>query len=104
MQWNITRMDAYPEYEGQQNVVSTVSWIITKTESGYKGTLMGATDVSPHVGENFIPYNQLTEEQVVLWVKTALGESAVAAYEASVQQQINNQITPVIVTPELPWN
>jgi hypothetical protein len=52
-------------------------------------------------GENFTPYNQLTQDQVLGWV-WANGVDK-AATEAAVEGQIQNQKNPPIVSPKLPW-
>jgi hypothetical protein len=50
---------------------------------------------------NFIPYQSLTEQTVLGWC-WANGVDKDAT-EAAVEQQIQNQIDPPIVTPPLPW-
>jgi hypothetical protein len=52
-------------------------------------------------GTSFVPYNQLTEQTVLGWI-WANGVDQ-AATEAAVQQQINNQRNPPVITPPLPW-
>jgi hypothetical protein len=49
----------------------------------------------------FIPYPDLTENEVLGWI-WANGVDKTAT-EASVQTQIDIQINPPIVTPPLPW-
>jgi hypothetical protein len=52
-------------------------------------------------GTSFIPYEDLTEDDVLGWC-WANGVDKDAT-EAAVEQQIQNQIDPPIVTPPLPW-
>jgi len=47
---------------------------------------------------DFIPFEDLTNEQVVAWTQDAMGAEQVASIEASVESQINNLIVPVSVT------
>lgn len=101
--WNVTQMDAYPEADGEQDVVFTVHWTLTATDGTYQGYVYGSVAVPAPTGTNFTPYANLTLDQVVGWVKEALGAEQVAAYEANVAQQIANQINPPVVTPPLPW-
>jgi hypothetical protein len=56
----------------------------------------------PADAENFVPLAEITEEQVVGYVKMALGEQQVAVYEALVAQK-TNAVEPQPVDP-LPWN
>ena len=54
-------------------------------------------------GDVTIQFENLTEEVVVGWVKTALGgEEKVAEIEAALQNQIDTKITPVSAAG-VPW-
>jgi hypothetical protein len=101
--WAVVQMDAYPEYEGEPDVVFTVHWTLNGTDGTYVGSVYGSVGVNLDEGATFTPYANLTEAQVIGWVKDALGEEQVAAYEASVAEQIANQINPPVVSPALPW-
>ena len=101
--WAVVQMDAYPEYDGEADVVFTVHWTLTGSEGAYSGYIYGTVGVDLSEGSSFTPYASLTEEQVVGWVKAALGEEQVAAYEASVAQQIADAKNPPVVSPALPW-
>ena len=101
--WGVVQMDAYPEYEGEPDVVFTVHWTLTGTDGTYVGSVYGSVGVSLDEGATFTPYADLTLAQVVGWVQDALGEEQVASYEANVAQQIADQIDPPVVTPPLPW-
>lgn len=102
--WNVVQMDAYPEYEGETDVVFTVHWTLTGTDGTYVGSVYGSTGVSLDEGAAFTPYADLTLAQVVGWVQAALGPEQVASFEANVAQQIADQINPPVVTPPLPWS
>ena len=101
--WGVQQMDAYPEYEGQTDVVFTVHWTLTGTDGTYVGSVYGSQGVTIDPDAPFTPYEDLTEAQVIGWVQAAMGAEQVAAYEANVAQQIADQIDPPVVTPPLPW-
>ena len=101
--WNIVQMDAYPQYAGTTDVVFNVHWTMTGTDGTYTGYVYGSVGITHDADEPFVPYAQLTEEQVVGWVKAALGEEQVLQYEANVLQQIEDKKNPKVITPELPW-
>ena len=102
--WAVVQMDAYPEQDGETDVVFTVHWTLSATDGTYNGSVYGSVGVTLDEGSTFTPYAELTEAQVVGWVQTALGAEQVAAYEANVAEQIANQINPPVVTPPLPWS
>ena len=91
------------------NVVVQTYWTCTGTDAdGDSGTFNGATpfplsDVDP---DNFIPYEQLTEADVLSWIQAVV----VGAYKEHIDAQIMKQIAlikdPVVEVPsnELPWS
>lgn len=56
-------------------------------------------------GSDFIPFEDLTNEIVVGWIKEILGPQGVADYEAAVAGQINAKINPPVAPKNkpLPW-
>jgi hypothetical protein len=96
-------MDAYPERDGKTDVVFTVHWILTGSEAGFVGSAYGAQFLERDPDAPFTPYADLTQEQVIGWVKVAMGEERVTAIETGVTNQINEQIAPSVVAPPLPW-
>jgi hypothetical protein len=106
--WRVGVMECYPTYDQNTDVVFTVHWDCTGSEtvsgSTYNGRVYGATGVTFHSGSDFTPYEDLTQPQVLGWVWDAMGSGSKENYENSVQAQINNLINPTIVTPPLPWS
>lgn len=101
--WSVVQMDAYPELDGETDVVFSVHWTLSATDGTYVGGVYGSVGVTLDEGSAFTPYADLTQEQVVGWVQDTLGAAQVAAYEANVAQQIADQINPPVVSPPLPW-
>lgn len=102
--WTVTAMDCYPQADGETDVVFNVHWTLTGTDGTYTGSVYGSQGVSLDPAAPFIPYADLTEAQVIGWVQDAMGAEQVAAYEANVATQIENQINPPVVSPPLPWS
>lgn len=107
MNWNIVQLDCYPKFEGKNDVVFTAHWRLSDEEVNedktYNGYVYGSVGLTLDPEAPYTPYNELTKEQVVGWVKDALGEETVAAHEAAVLQQIEDQKNPKVVSPTLPW-
>lgn len=103
-QWAVNSMTAYPEHEGEQDVVFQVAYVVSGSEDGLNAASYGTVDVTYVAGAPFTPYNELQLEQVIGWVKSALGPEGVAKAEADCQEQIDAQKNPKTVTPNLPWN
>ena len=102
--WNIVSLDCYPEQDGKTDVVFVAHWTLNGTDGEHTGGVYGSVGLTLDPEATYVPYADLTEAQVIGWVKEALGEEQVIAYEANVAQQIENQINPPVVTPPLPWS
>lgn len=99
MEWKIVALECYPEYEGQQNVVTTAHWDLTEDTARVYGSVGFTLDPEAE----FIPFEELTEATVIGWVHDALGAEAVASNEAAITAQLEAIANPPVVTPPLPW-
>ena len=97
-------MSCYPQEFDETDVVFSAAWRVNGTDGTYNATVYGSQGVAPYTkGAAFIPYADLTQAEVIGWVQNAMGESQVAAINASIEQQIESQVNPTVVTPKLPW-
>jgi hypothetical protein len=116
--WTIQAMDCVPQEDGHTDVVVTAHWIVTATSSEgkpiididgndaispYTSSVYGTQSFTYDSGKAFIPYDSLTQDEVVGWVQAGMGVDAVTALQENLDQQIANQVNPPIVTPPLPW-
>lgn len=101
--WTVAQLDAYPTYENHTDVVFTVHWRMDGTDGEHTAGVYGSVGLTLDPEADFTPYADLTEAQVVGWVKDALGEEQVAGYEDNVAAQIDALVNPPVVTPPLPW-
>ena len=102
--WNVSQLDCLPQADGQTDVVVTAHWQCNGTQE-QDGTQYNSSVYSTcsftYTGSSFVPYSQLTLNDVLGWVWANGVDKQVT--ETAVQQQINNQINPPVVTPKLPW-
>jgi hypothetical protein len=103
--WNCKTVDAYPQDGEYTDLVYNVHWIVTGVSNelnpegiAYSATSIGTQTLDTSEVTDFIPFEDLTNEQVVAWTKGAMGEEQVASIEASIQSQIDALITPTTVT------
>jgi hypothetical protein len=103
--WTITAMDAYPQAQGQTDVVFNVHWTCSGTQTEddktYSASVYSTCSVE-FAGGTYTPYEDLTQEQVLEWIWSSGVDQDVT--EAAVQQQIDAQINPTVVSPPLPWS
>ena len=103
--WNCKTVDAYPQDGEYTDLVYNVHWIVTGVSDqldsqgvAYSATSIGTQSLDVSDVTDFIPFEDLTNEQVVDWTKGAMGEEQVASIEAVIQSQIDSLITPKTVT------
>jgi hypothetical protein len=99
--WSITAMDCYPLAQGQADVVFNVHWTCNGTQDTYSASIINTCQVE-FTGGAYTPYDQLTQEQVLGWIwSNGVDQSAV---ETAVEQMVQQQANPPVVTPPLPWS
>jgi len=102
--WTITAMDAYPQAQGQADVVFNVHWTCAGTQieenKTYSASVYSTCQVE-FTGGTYTPYESLTQDQVLGWIWNSGVDKDTT--EAAVQSQIDGQINPTVVTPPLPW-
>lgn len=105
--WTFGPLEAYPEAAGETDVIFIVHWQYHASEvveeTTYTATSIGTIGIPLTTGSAFIPYPDLTFEDVEGWVVTAMGPEQVAALEAGLAQNIANQINPPVVYLPNPW-
>jgi hypothetical protein len=93
-EWTIASMPAYPQYEGQTDVVFQVNWVCTASDGTNSASLSGTTSVTYTAGEPYTPYADLTPDMVLGWVWAVTPKADTEAY---LDGQLNTTVLP------LPW-
>jgi hypothetical protein len=110
--WNCRTTDVYPDYDGLNDVVYNVHWIVVgstvvDTKTYYQQSIGTQTlSVQTIQPEGFIPFPSPADQaacdafaaQVTAWTQEEMGAERVAELESSIAQQIENQINPPSVT------
>lgn len=100
--WSIDRIR---QLNNDLGVVSNISYSVHSTDGNIFTQSGGDVELQTENIENFIPYEDLTEEVVLGWVKEKLGEN-LGNHEvnnASWIDSIANPPKPKTITAELPW-
>ena len=100
--WVISQLDCLPQSPEGADYVVTAHWSCNGSDGQYSGSVYSTCSFAVVQGEQFVPYADLTQDMVLSWC-WANGVDKASA-EAAVQQQIDNQINPPIVSPPLPWS
>ena len=103
--WNCRTVDAYVEKDEEADVVYNVHWIVSGSSdtmdsqgNPYSATSIGTQTLDTSEITNFIPFDQVTNVEVVEWTQDAMGEEQVTTIEASVASQIESLIHPTTIT------
>ncbi len=94
--WKINALDAKVSVGDDENVVYTVHWslIATSEDEEHAVSNIGTHGVE-YDADNFVPYEDLTEEIVIGWLEDALD---VDSMKAKLDVQIEKLITPQEIT------
>ena len=103
--WNCKTVDAYVEKDNEADVVYNVHWIVSGSSdtmdpqgNPYSATSIGTQTLDVSEITNFIPFDQVTNEEVVAWTQEAMGEEQVTNIEAGIASQIESLIHPTTIT------
>lgn len=103
IEWRVLSMNCFANQDGLTDVVYEINWLCYATDGTYDGATQGFVVVEYNPDAPYTPFNELTQDQVLVWVKNALGEIAVSQYEAQAISYAEEKASPKIVTPPLPW-
>jgi hypothetical protein len=105
--WKINNLSCYEELNGQTNVVFKVEWCCLAEEqvndNSYSTQWLDKTFLNVELTDQFTPYQQLTEQQILEWIwQTDVDKTNI---ESRLNDGLNEQKTsPVIIDQPLPWN
>ena len=103
--WKVENLLAMPTLNNLQDVVVSVAFSLTATEDEFSATRGDTVNLTYSDGP-FTEFVNLTEAQVLEWVKASIEAEKQRAIEMSLKRQINMLKNPP-VTPQpkpLPWN
>lgn len=98
--WGIAQLEVAPSEDNLINVVKTVHWTLSVTEGDLAASSYGSVSLEAPEAEAFTPYDELTEADVISWLEAKLDGDQMRSALAT---QIEQQRTPSIVKPPLPW-
>ena len=104
--WNVVSLDATKTVGSLSDVVTTVHWTASDSEtvSGvvHSGSSYGAVGLAEANPGSFTAYADITKDNAIAWAKAALGSDEVIAIETRIAEQITESKTPT-KTSGVPW-
>ena len=96
--WNISTLE-----RNTDNGVVVAHWRATDSDGDHSGSSYGTCGFTPDASaDGYVAYDNLTEENVIGWVKGSMGEEAVTGVEDSIAAQIAESKAPAIFVGT-PW-
>ena len=105
--WSITEIDSYPQAQGKNNVAFNVHWKLTDptivSPMPHIYAVHGSQVLTYVAGSPFVEYSDLTEEQVVNWVKSAMGAEQILAMQSKLDVNLGQNPSVAVQQQPLPW-
>jgi len=93
--WKINRLDAKIHEKGLDNVIYTIHWSYFATDDSeqlIQVSIIGTLNVQYNEGDPFIPYADLTKDEVIGWLDAGLD---VEGMKINLDNQIELKKNPV---------
>lgn len=94
--WHVANL----ERETADGFVFSCHYTVNAEDGTYSAGAYGSLGLEPP--DNLIPFDDLTEEMVVGWVKAKFGDEKVAEIEAALQAQLDEKHAPTKAAG-VPW-
>jgi hypothetical protein len=102
--WQFPSLEVTYDVDGLENVVTVVHWRLNAADGIHNASSYGACGVGSPTPEAFVSYEDITEEEVVEWVTTALGgEDKVETMKDGLAAQIATLKAPKSGSMTPPW-
>ena len=104
--WSVASLDSTKTVGSLSDVVTTVHWTATDSETvgedTYTGSSYGSIGLADADSSSFTAYGSITESDAIAWEKAAIGTDQVTAIETGIAAQITEAKTPT-TTSGVPW-
>ena len=104
--WSVASLDSTKTVGSLSDVVTTVHWNATDSETvgedTYTGRSYGSVGLAEADSSSFTAYADIKESDAVAWAKAAIGADQVTAIETNIADQITEAKTPTTSTG-VPW-
>jgi hypothetical protein len=96
--WAIANLERHTA----DGIVYTVHYTVNADDGTYSASAYGSLGLEAPEPDSMIPFDSLTEEIVVGWVKDKFGEEKVAEIETALQAQLDEKHAPTKAAG-VPW-
>ena len=98
--FRINAVDAHVSQDGLDNVIYNVHYsYIGEDENGNVASQIGVQHLASVDSENFTPFDQLTQADVISWIEPLL---PIEEFRSNLDAQLTEMATPTMVTLQVP--
>lgn len=101
--WSITALECSNTDAAFPAKVIVAHWRLGGTFADTSAGVYGTVSFPEPAAASYIPYADLTKDQVIGWVEATLGAEEVASLKANIDSQIADKIAPPVENKPLPW-
>ena len=96
--WRINAVDCYTSKDCLEKVAYNIHLSYFATDGEHTASMIGVQSVGEPNPENFLAFEELTEEQVVEWITASMD---LEQMQENLDTQIANLVAPKVVTLQL---
>ena len=96
--WRINAVDCYTSKDGLEKVAYNVHWSYFATNGEHTASMIGVQSIGEHNPDNFVAFEDLTEDDVISWIEAAMD---VEQMQANLDKQIEDLVAPKVVKLQL---
>jgi len=104
--WSVVSLDSIKKVGSLSDVVTTVHWDASESETvgedTYTGRSYGSVGLAEADSSSFTAYSDIKESDAIAWAKAAIGADEVTTIETSIANQITEAKTPT-TSSGVPW-
>ena len=104
--WSVTTLDSTKTVGSLSDVVTSVHWIASDSETvgsdTYTGSAYGSVGLAEADSSSFTAYADIKESDAIAWAKSAIGSDEVTEIETGIAAQITEAKTPT-TSSGVPW-
>jgi hypothetical protein len=102
--WDIANMERHlPDGSTPPSgEVYTIHWTVSLEEQGESAGAYGSIGLGGAEASSYTPFDEITKDQAIGWVKQTLGDEQVASIEAALEAQIQQKLNPTSAAG-VPW-
>lgn len=93
--WVFSQFDTAPSLDGLTDVVKIIHWRLNAEEDGIAVSAYGTANLADPSSEQFVPFQDITEQMAIDWVSSVINVS-------DVQGSLANQIAAIKNPPVVP--